>query len=163
MLQSGYQKNRTSSFISLDINAGECEEVPQTVTGEFLGDANGNWNTNSQFKYALSQYTVSLLGLTYTTAQWTGRIKEIENEVAKLVAKASQRDFSWNIIAWSSYKTVNLKGGRLEFSFAASASHIFAKDFPAVGMGSAKGVLNQNLKDNSKTSSSCNQQMVTSI
>jgi hypothetical protein len=156
-LQSGYKKNRTTSFISLDKDAGECTEVPQTVTGEFICDANGNWNTNSRFKFALSQYSVNLLGLEYTTDQWKENIQAIESEVVKLVAKASQRDFSWNIIAWSSYKAVYLKGGRLEFAFAASSSQIFAKNYLAVGMGSAKGVLNEDLKNNTL---SCNQPMV---
>lgn len=153
LLQSGYKKNRTSSFISLDVDAGQCEEVPQTVTGEFLGDANGNWNTNSKFKYALSQYTVSLLGLTYTTAQWESNMAEIQSQVLKLVSKASQRDFSWNIIAWASYKAVYTKGGRLEFAFAASSQQIFAKDLSSFSMGSALGVLNQDPTDSTK---SCN-------
>ena len=41
----------------------------------------------------------------------------------------------------------------MEFSFSASASMIFDKSYPAVGMGNAYGVLNQGL---GTTASSCN-------
>jgi len=52
LFKEGYVKNRTDSFISLDKEAGECKEVPQTVAGEFLSDASGKWSTSSQpFKH----------------------------------------------------------------------------------------------------------------
>ena len=91
LFQSGYVKDRTNSFITLDKTAGDCSEVTQTITGEFLSDANGKWNTNPSFKFSLAQYTVSLLGLTYTTEQWAENMKEIESNVLKLVSKTDSR------------------------------------------------------------------------
>jgi len=156
LLQKGYEANRTNSFISLDRTAGDCLEVPQTVTGSFVNDANGVWNTNSHFKNSLSQSVVSLLGLTYTTDQWKANMQEIENQVLAIVSKTPFRDFSWNVIAWSSYKAVYTTSGRLEFAFDASSSTIFNKDYPAMGLGSAKGVLNQDIGN----PSTCSQLMV---
>lgn len=91
LFKEGYVKDRTNSFISLDSTAGDCTEVAQTITGEFLSDANGKWNTNSQFKYSLAQYSVSLLGLTYTTDQWIRNMKEIESQVLAIVSKTDSR------------------------------------------------------------------------
>jgi hypothetical protein len=51
---AAYLDARTSSFISIDKNAGvckgernsmECCEVPQSITGTFLADTEGRWNT----------------------------------------------------------------------------------------------------------------------
>ena len=156
LLQKGYEANRTNSFISLDRTAGDCLEVPQTVTGSFINDANGIWNTNSRFKFSLSQSMVTLLGLTYTTEQWKQNMQEIENQVLAVVSKTPFRDFSWNIIAWSSYKAVYTTSGRLEFAFDASSSTIFNKDYPAMGLGNANGVLNQDIGN----PSTCSQLMV---
>jgi hypothetical protein len=98
LFKEGYVKNRTNSFISLEKEAGECNEVSQTVTGDFLSDANGKWNTNSQFKYSLAQYTVSLLGLTYTTEQWKDNMREIESQVLALVSKTDSRGWLSSMI-----------------------------------------------------------------
>lgn len=35
-LVQGYIANRTNTFISLDPTAGDCSEVPQTITGKHI-------------------------------------------------------------------------------------------------------------------------------
>jgi hypothetical protein len=72
-------KGRTHTFITLDQNAGVCLddpsletccEVPASITGTYLADNAGIWNTESAFSYVRQIYAVSLTGLTYTNEQW---------------------------------------------------------------------------------------------
>ena len=40
----GYITARTQKFLSLDLTAGECETVPNSITSEFLGSSRGLWS-----------------------------------------------------------------------------------------------------------------------
>lgn len=47
-----------------------CCEVPASITGTYLADNAGTWNTESAFSYVKQIYAVSVTGLTYTNSQW---------------------------------------------------------------------------------------------
>ena len=94
LFQQGFIDNRTTSYLSLDITSGDCSEVPQTVTGVYLADTSGNWNTMPEFKYTLNAYAANLLGLTYTTAEWKLVMKSIQAQVAKVAGKSIHRDYA---------------------------------------------------------------------
>jgi hypothetical protein len=91
----GYQQGRTDQFLSLDPNSGDCHEVPQTVTGNFYVDTTGKYNTQSGFQYPLHAYTISLLGLTYTTAHWKSVMQNITTQISGFGSKSMSRDFAW--------------------------------------------------------------------
>jgi hypothetical protein len=99
-----YIDARTSSFVSLDPEAGVCKEdhssdtcceVPQSITGTFSADSNGRWNTQSGFSFTKSSYKVTALGLEYTTDEWSRLIKKVTNQLSEIGKKGQFRDFAW--------------------------------------------------------------------
>lgn len=99
-----YIEGRTKSFISLDDSAGVCRsdsksktccEVPQTVTGTFLADTKGHWNTGNNFSYINNNYAVTVAGLEYTNDQWTAVMKNITAQLEIIGTKGENRDLSW--------------------------------------------------------------------
>jgi hypothetical protein len=79
LFYTSYMEGRTKTFITLDRFSGVCKddpsldtccEVPASITGTYLADSAGVWNTEAGFSYVKQIYAVSLTGLTYTNEQW---------------------------------------------------------------------------------------------
>lgn len=101
---TAYIAGRTESFISLDKKAGVCRgdtsseyccEVPQTITGTFLADSQGRWNTQNNFSYINNNYAVTVAGLEYTNAQWAAVMKNITAQLSAIGSKGENRDLAW--------------------------------------------------------------------
>lgn len=101
---SAYTEARTKSFITLDKTSGVCKddssskyccEVPQTITGTFLADTRGRWNTQNNFSYVNNNYAVTVSGLEYTNAQWADVMKNITVQLSNIGLKGENRDLAW--------------------------------------------------------------------
>ena len=78
-----------------DTSISTCCEVPQTITGTFLADVYGQWNTETKFSYTNNNYAVTTIGLEYTNEQWTQVMQNISAQLAVVGLKGINRDFSW--------------------------------------------------------------------
>lgn len=101
---TAYTDARTKSFITLDNTSGVCKddsksttccEVPQTITGTFLADTRGRWNTQNNFSYINNNYAVTVAGLEYTNAQWADVMKNITVQLSNIGLKGEKRDLAW--------------------------------------------------------------------
>ena len=101
---TSYNAGRTQSFISLDKNSGVCYgddsstsccQVAQTITGTFLADTSGTWDTQKGFSYVDSNYAITVAGLEYTNAQWTQVMVDITTQLSKIGEKGKGRDLAW--------------------------------------------------------------------
>jgi hypothetical protein len=84
-----YNEGRTKTFITLDRYSGvckndsslnECCEVPASITGVYLVDNTGTWNTEAAFSYINQIYAVSVTGLSYTNEQWRSLMTAIKDK-----------------------------------------------------------------------------------
>lgn len=103
-IYSAYHDGVTQSFISLDKTSGVCKddsssttccEVPQTITGTFLADTQGRWNTQNNFSYINNNYAITVAGLEYTNAQWAEVMKNITDQLSVIGLKGENRDLAW--------------------------------------------------------------------
>jgi hypothetical protein len=99
-----YKAGRTSSFVSIDKNAGVCAndhslksccEVPTSVTGSFLVDRSGTWNSQSNFSYVLANYGVTMTAAQYTNSTWTSIMTDLSSQMQKIGKKGATRDYAW--------------------------------------------------------------------
>jgi hypothetical protein len=91
-------------------------------------------------------------GVTYTNSEYSVLLRKINAKVKKLGNRGAARDFAWNMVAWSSFTSINTDSGSLKFYLAGDPGIIFAKDIVAIGFAS-------NVSD----SSPCHQDILTSI
>ena len=99
-----YIQGRTSSFITLDNKSGVCKdipdsttccEVPLSLTGEFLADTSGLWDTEPNFSYIQNSYGITVSGLQYTNAQWAEVMQNITAQLKVIGIKGMNRDYAW--------------------------------------------------------------------
>jgi len=157
---ANYILSRTSSFITLDNTSGVCKdtgddkccEVPSSVTGEFLADASGRWNTFPKFNYNQNNYDLTLSGVQYTNDDYYKIMGDVNSQVRAMGTRGSNRDYAWNMVAWSAFTALNTDFGSFKFYLAGDAGIIFAKDLIGIGFAS-------NVSDDTP----CDQQISTSI
>lgn len=110
-----YHQGRTSSFITLDNTSGVCQhdpssttccEVPLTLTGTFLADTSGVWDTEPRFSYIQNNYAITVAGLEYTNAQWAEVMKNITAQLKVIGTKGINRDYAWYDLFLSSTLSV---------------------------------------------------------
>lgn len=145
LFAQSYITGRTSSFITLDETSGVCIddpasttccEVASTITGTFLADSTGKWNTFDGFNFVKNNYAVTMTGVRYTNSQWTSLMKTIVAQIKDIGTRGASRDFAWNMVAWTSYSAVNMESGRLQFYGTGDPGIMFGKKITAVGFAS---------------------------
>ena len=60
----------------------QCCEVPMSVTGTFLADATGKWNSEPFFSYTDQIYGVTMTALQYTNSEWKKLMRKIEQDLS---------------------------------------------------------------------------------
>ena len=132
-----YQTNLNTSFVSLDNTSGICSQVPQDITGDFLADTNGNYDSSPNFQYQSAVYALNLIGLYFTDAQWKDAMTNVSKALTAVGKKGIDRDLAWNLVVWGSFDVVDSKFGILEFYLDAEVNVILNKPINAVNFGSA--------------------------
>jgi len=113
---TAYQSGVTDTYISFDEESGDCSEVPFTVTGNYLADSSGHWESNKKYNDATALYEADFLSFESTNAQYKKTFAEtISNELNEIGNVGKYRDLAWNVLALASYTYVNRDHGRLEF------------------------------------------------
>ncbi len=103
-ISAEYYNGRNNSFMTLDKTSGvciddasstSCCQVPQSITGTFLADTAGRWNTFENFSYVANNYAVTVAGLEYTKPQWREVMSNISKQLEIIGSKSVDRDFAW--------------------------------------------------------------------
>lgn len=159
---TSYLEARNSSFITLDSSSGvckddsslgECCEVPITITGTYITDTAGRWDTFDGFNYNQNNYALQLVGAQYSNSEYVSRLRSIAVETSTIGQRGLSRDYAWNMVAWSSFTSINSESGMLKFYSAGDPGIIYAgKSVIAVGFAS-----------NSSDSYPCSQAITTSL
>ena len=132
-----YNTNLTSTFVSLDNTSGLCSQVPTYITGDFLADTSGNYDSSTSFQYQNSIYSLELIGLHFDNAQWKTAMTNVSNGLTTVGKKGVYRDLAWNLVVWGSFDVIDSQFGILEFYLDASVNVILDKPITAVNFGSA--------------------------
>jgi len=150
---SQYESIVKQKFISLDASSGDCVEVPRPLNSVYQADDVGYWSTNIKFKYHKSLYLARANSLQMTQDDWTTAMGAIKDQLKQVTDKGKRRDFSWNMVMWSSYSSLIqapdaedakgnvIPGGSLQFYPNADAGAVLGdRDIISVNFGNKNGI-----------------------
>ena len=132
-----FSSSKASTFISLDNSSGICTQVSRDVTGNFLVDSSGNYDSSPNFQYENSIYSLELIGLHFNDSQWNTSFTNVKNALTVVGKKGVQRDLAWNLVVWGSFDVVDNQFGIMEFYLDSEVNVILNKPINAVNFGSA--------------------------
>ena len=99
----GVQNSTAVAFLSLqDSNADQlCVEKPQSVTGTYLGDYMGRWQTDTLFHHNSSLFSIQFSGSSLNNDQFQTIFKKFGTSMATFGKNGLSRSVFYNSLVWS--------------------------------------------------------------
>lgn len=137
-LYQGYSAATTQAYMSLDESSGSCDSVPNEISGTFLADQLGMWESNSNFQESQATYELNLKGLSISESQYDAMMNNIKDAINEVARDAPMRDLFQNLLYWTTWEypipnTVSV------FYFTADVSTIFTKRYHYAAIASSLG------------------------
>jgi hypothetical protein len=134
----GHRQLRNEAFLSPDLYAGECNEVPLAITSLYEADATGKWDTEPGYVPTKSMYAMDLRGTKVTNEDYPDVMRLFQDALEKEAVKSSTRDLSYSMLALASY---NLKDEETQMNFFtnARAEKVFGTSVFASGLTNTHG------------------------
>jgi hypothetical protein len=131
---AGYESGVTSQFVSIDSNAGDCQQVPVALTGTYIADSSGYWAGKENFTYNLALYEFSFVNFVATTQEYASII----GQLAALLEYQSQvmltSDLAVNLIYLQSGLAIfTSKGYNQMMQFSAVPGAVYNRNYQYVG------------------------------
>ena len=101
-----YISARATTFISLDLTAGECREVPLAVTGDYTIDVDGNWLGSTLFNPSAAYYSFSMSNFLKTTLQYEDIISVQKSIFASIGKIGTTNELADNLLYWTAWAQV---------------------------------------------------------
>mgnify|MGYP003385502339 CR=1 FL=1 len=132
-----YFSNYTRIYVSY-ASSGTCDPVKNEISGTFLADQNGFWQSNPSFKASQAKYEFELKSLKISNAQYGSFMQTIEAAIEKVGTGAFHRDLYQNILYWTMFE-YPIPGTSNKFYFKADnvISTVFNKRYPYAAVASA--------------------------
>lgn len=77
-----------------------------------------------------------MIGVQYTNEEYAVIMRKINREVKAIGYRGASRDYAWNMVAWSSFTSINKDSGSFKFYMSGEAGAIFSKTVIAAGFAS---------------------------
>ena len=107
---SEYIAARATSFISLDVKAGICREVPVAVSGLYSLDTSGYWSGDESYDPSSAIYSFRMNDFLKSTEEYRTYISEQKLIFKDLGAKIKTVDFAQSLLHWMSWSHVTKDG-----------------------------------------------------
>jgi hypothetical protein len=142
-----YQSNLKSSFISLDPNSGQCNEVPSSVSGSYYATIHGEWQGNSNFLYTDAPYYFIFSDMSTTLKNFQSEMSLLNDLIYELGEKAKNQSLSQNILVWAHYRhkftfektnSSAVTQKQQFFQFVGTPNDIFNREFMFNGLGNVQ-------------------------
>lgn len=130
----GYESSISQQFMSLESNAGNCESVQSPVTGEFLADANGNWQSNPDFDYTLAIYSFDFQAFSTSLTEYVMAMQNLQSLMNELGRVAMTQNLIGNLMLWMSFSKnfgseFTEATGSLLFTLTGSPNYVFNRAY----------------------------------
>jgi hypothetical protein len=134
----GFNQLRDEAFLSADIYAGDCDEVPLALTSVYEADSQGLWDTENGYVPTKSMYALDMRGTTVNTIEYPQVMEEFSLGFQRQARKSVDRDLSYNMLALASFNLGNVDKQMSLFTNA-RAEKVFGSVIFTQGITDANG------------------------
>jgi len=109
LLFTGIQTELSRKFLALTAppaSDAKCSTIPIAITGTFLCDTRGNWNTHTDWGNT-PVYSLQMTGTTVTRSQYEDMMISFTKDVVSLGARMQSMDLISAQIAWSLFQATD--------------------------------------------------------
>ena len=110
-----YNSNMKTVFLSPSEDAGICSPELRPVTGNFLADANGLWQSSTKFSTSSALYDFTCQTMRVNNSQWASMVVDLENSLTLLGESQKNYSLAENLLVWTSWGGGINTGDMLQF------------------------------------------------
>lgn len=133
---AGYQSGVTSQFVSMDMNAGNCEYVRRPLTGAYLASTNGYWAGNINFSYSLALYEFTFINFQATNDEYASIVTNVGNAIMQTSSIMKNYDLGVNLILLQTSLTLfQSEGYDQMLQFTPTPGIVYNREFTYVTFG----------------------------
>jgi hypothetical protein len=139
-IDQSYEAAITQPYVSLQ-SGSLCTKVPLLLSGDYQGDANGNWMGTVDYKFVYSKYEISLSYFDQGFSQFQDGMKYFYTELQNVGTLGQTQDLATNLIYWMNYYLSITLGdvSSMSFQLSGSPSQVFDLDYFHAAVGSVTG------------------------
>lgn len=131
---------RATSFISLSESAGDCAEVPLSITSVYSLDRSGHWLGNSLYNPSSAYYTFDMSNFLKNTADYKTIIAAQKDLFYQLSTIAKTNEIANNLLYWVTWsQVVNDGNSTQKWTFTGDAKVLLDRMNYVGAMGSYGG------------------------
>jgi hypothetical protein len=107
----GYLEDISQKFLSATPGAGSCSNVPKTLSGTYLADSNGLWESSPEFEYTKALYSFKFPGYSGSKKVYEDSLQQAFDFVTRLGAKSKSLNLGSNLLYWMAASGAVVSGG----------------------------------------------------
>ena len=127
LFYEGFTQSITQKFLSLQANAGICNQVFRVGSGVFKADSNGYWEGNTEFSYPSSVYQFSITKVQLSEQMWFDLIQEnLGNAISRISMVSKKFNLAQNLIIWMAWTlSITIQGNNQLFQLTGDPNYVF--------------------------------------
>ena len=139
-LQDVYSYKQKEKFLSLDANAGTCEEVTSEIDGTYLADIGGNWEGSVGFEYSLAIYSATFRRFRGPKKEYDSILNQAFANMEIATNKSYSQNLAANVLVWMTSSDVYESNGAVQtISYTGSPKAVFNRKVWAAGLSDELG------------------------
>lgn len=143
-----YGSNINTIYLSPNENSGICESVARPISGVYLADVNGSWNSNIYYDSSLAIYQFRFQELRANASFWKEMIGNLSISIDLVAAKMKIQPLDINLLWWLVWEgNFAVQGTTQYFGFYSDPTVVFNRQY-------VHGVISNVVSDCNATSSS---------
>ena len=136
---SQYVIARATTFISLDQSAGDCSEVPLSITGVHSLDSSGHWIGNTLYNPSSAYYSFDMSNFLKNTASYKSIIADQKAIFATIGSISKANNLAINLLYWVTWsKIINDGNATQRWELTGDAKVMFDRQNYLGAMGNSK-------------------------
>ena len=100
LFKYGYKDDISQIYLSPTNDSGNCHTVPRTLSGTYLADSEGRWESDPYFEYTKAIYSFTFSGFRGSYDVYKESLSLALDYVAALGERAYSQNLATNIVQW---------------------------------------------------------------
>lgn len=127
---SSYQSNINTIYLSPTENSGQCETVQRPLTGVFLADTRGLWESSPFFDTSKAIYQFHFQNISVNDTYWTTMIEMLNVSLQDVGRLMVSQTIDMNIVYWTAWAGFfNVGEARQFFNFYSDVGVVFNREY----------------------------------
>jgi hypothetical protein len=125
-----YNSNIDTIFLSPSEDSGICQAVARPISGTYIADTNGSWNSNVFFDSSRAIYEFNFQNFRSNRSYWDAMFQSLQTSLIQVGNKMPSQPLDVNLLYWLTWVgDFNVEGSLQYLNFYSDVSVVFDRQY----------------------------------